>query len=219
MLAAVALLAISTQRKAYLAAEFVVVFFGLTLVYDLLARGTSPIPVLLVLGGASVAYLLRSSTFDRRSLWRAGEVRLRPILTLWAITAVAAIAVVVILFPDQLFAFPREQPLLWLAVMVFYPLLSVYPQELVFRAFLFERYGPAFGNWTVAASAAAFGFVHIIFGSWVSVVLSAAGGWIFATRYRRTRSLLAASVEHALYGMLVFSVGLGQFFFHGAVQT
>lgn len=140
----------------------------------------------------------------------------RPILTLWALSAVAAIAVVAVLFPDQLFAFPREQPLLWLAVMAFYPLLSVYPQELVFRAFLFERYGPAFGTWTVAASAAAFGFVHIVFGSWVSVVLSAAGGWIFATRYQRTRSLLTASIEHALYGMLVFTVGLGQYFFHGA---
>ncbi|MFS8101888.1 CPBP family intramembrane metalloprotease [Lentzea alba] len=214
-----ALLAIDAKRKAWLAAEFVVIFFGLTLVYDLLARGTSPIPVLLVLGSASVAYLLRSPTFDRKSLWRAGNIPLRPILTLWAITAVAAIAIVAVLFPDQLFAFPRQQPLLWLAVMVFYPLLSVYPQELVFRAFLFERYGPAFGNWTAAASAAAFGFVHIIFGSWVSVVLSAAGGWIFANRYRRTRSLLAASIEHALYGMLVFTVGLGQFFFHGAAQT
>lgn len=213
-----ALLAIDAKRKAYLAAEYVLVFFGLTLVYDLLARGTSPIPVLLVLGGASVAYLLRSRTFDRRSLWRPEAVRgrLRSILTLWALTAVAAVVAVTFLFPGQLFALPKEQPLLWLAVMVFYPLLSVYPQELVFRAFLFERYAPAFGNWTVAASAAAFGFVHIVFGSWVSVVLSAAGGWIFATRYHRTRSLLAASIEHALYGILVFTVGLGQFFFHGA---
>ncbi|ANZ34888.1 CAAX protease [Lentzea guizhouensis] len=216
-----AVVALSTQRKVVLAAEFVLVFFGLTLVYDLLARGTSPIPVLLVLGAASVWYLLRTPAFDRRSLWRAEAVRgqLRPVLTLWAVTAVVAVVVVAVVLPDQLFALPRQQPLLWLAVMVFYPLFSVYPQELVFRAFLFERYGPAFGSWTVAASAVAFGFVHIIFGSWVSVVLSAAGGWIFATRYRRTQSLLVASIEHALYGMLVFSVGLGQFFFHGAVQT
>ncbi len=213
--------ALGTKRKVVLATEYVLVFFGLTLVYDLLARGTSPIPVLLVLGGASVWYLLRDPAFDRRSLWRAEAVRgqLRSILTLWGLTAVVAVAVVAVLLPDQLFALPSEQPLLWLAVMVFYPLFSVYPQELVFRAFLFERYGPAFGGWTVAASAVAFGFVHIIFGSWVSVVLSAAGGWIFATRYRRTRSLLVASIEHALYGMLVFTVGLGQFFFHGAVQA
>ncbi|WP_394621609.1 CPBP family intramembrane glutamic endopeptidase [Lentzea sp. JNUCC 0626] len=207
---------ITSRRRAVLMAEYVAVFFGLALLYFLLARGTSPIPVLLVLGGASVWYLLRSETFDRKSLWRREAVRWRPILALWALSAVAAIAVVAVLFPAQLFAFPREQPLLWLAVMVFYPLLSVYPQELVFRAFLFDRYSAAFGTWTVAASAAAFGFVHIVFGSWVSVVLSAAGGWLFATRYQRTRSLLAASIEHALYGMLVFTVGLGQYFFHGA---
>ncbi len=42
------------------------------------------------------------------------------------------------------------------------------------------------------------------------------GGWIFASRYRRTRSLFTVSVEHALYGMLVFTVGLGQYFYHGA---
>ncbi|KOV79038.1 CAAX protease [Nocardia sp. NRRL S-836] len=214
-------MAIGAKRKIYLAAEFAVVFFGLTFVYDLLARGTNPIPVLLVLGAASAWYLLRTRSFDRRSLWRADALRgqLRSILTLWAVTAVVAVAVVAALLPDQLFAWPSRQPLLWLAVMVFYPLFSVYPQELVFRAFLFERYGPAFGGWTVAASAVAFGFVHIVFGSWVSVVLSAAGGWLFAVRYRRTRSLLVASVEHASYGVLVFTVGLGRFFFHGAVQT
>ncbi len=211
--------AITTKRKAWLTAEYVVVFFGLALLYNFLARGTNPIPVLLVLGGASVVYLLRSSTFDRRSLWRPEAVRLRPVLALWAVAAVAAVIAVIVLFPEELFVLPEEQPLLWLAIVVFYPLLSVYPQELVFRAFLFERYGQVFGTWTVAASATAFGFVHIVFGSWVSVVLSAAGGWIFATRYRRTRSLLAASVEHALYGILVFTVGLGQFFFHGAVQA
>lgn len=97
----VAVVAIGAKRKAYLAAEYVLVFFGLTLVYDLLARGSSPIPVLLVLGGASVTYLLRTSTFDRKSLWRASEVRgqLRSILTLWALTAVAAVIAVAALFP------------------------------------------------------------------------------------------------------------------------
>lgn len=41
---------------------------------------------------------------------------------------------------------------------------------------------------------------------------AAAFGWIFATRYRTSRSLLTVSVEHGL-------VGLGQYFFHGAVET
>jgi hypothetical protein len=49
-------------------------------------------------------------------------------------------------------------------------------------------------------------------------VLTLIGGWLFARRYQRTRSLLAASVEHALYGVLAFTVGLGALFHHGAVR-
>ncbi|MGW0179808.1 CPBP family intramembrane glutamic endopeptidase [Nocardia sp. NPDC003345] len=119
---------------------------------------------------------------------------------------------------DNLFDLPRRHPGLWCAVMVLYPVLSVYPQELIFRSFLFHRYAPVFGTGTglVAASSAAFGYVHIIFGSWVSVVLSTAGGWIFARRYQRTNSLFTASVEHSIYGILVFTVGLGTYFYHGS---
>ena len=42
------------------------------------------------------------------------------------------------------------------------------------------------------------------------------GGWLFARRYQRTRSLLTVSVEHALYGVLIFTIGLGDLFYHAA---
>ncbi|MEU7532173.1 type II CAAX endopeptidase family protein [Saccharothrix sp. NPDC042600] len=205
----------------YLAAEFVVVFFGLVTAYTLLWRGTSPIPVLLVLGAAVVWHLWRTG-FDRRSFWRPEALRgqWRPMLTLWTLTAAGCAAAVAVLTPDALLVLPREQPLLWAAVVVFYPLLSVYPQELLFRAFLFHRYEPVFGpTGTVAAGAVAFGFVHIAFGNWVAVALSAAGGAVFAARYRETRSLLVVSVEHALYGLLMFTIGLGRYFYHGGVTA
>ncbi|XVV01145.1 lysostaphin resistance A-like protein [Actinosynnema sp. CA-248983] len=207
--------------RLYLAGEFAVVFFGLVIAYTLLWRGTSPIPVLLVLGAAVVWHLLRTG-FDRRSFWRPEALRgqWRPMLTLWTLTAAGCAAAVAVLTPGALLVLPREQPLLWAAIVVLYPLFSVYPQELLFRAFLFHRYQPVFGaTGTVAASALAFGFVHIAFGNWIAVVLSAAGGWIFAARYRETRSLLVASVEHALYGLLMFTVGLGQYFYHGTVTA
>lgn len=213
----------ATLPRAYLAAEFVVVFFGLVAGYTLLFRGTSPIPVLVVLAAAALVYLLRSRSFDRRSLWRGGALpgSLRSMLLLWVVAAAGCAAAVALIEPDQLLVLPRTEPLLWLLIVVFYPLASVYPQELLFRAFVFHRYAPVFGDGTgiVAASAAAFGFVHIAFGNWVAVVLSAAGGWIFGARYRRTRSLGTVSVEHSLYGLLMFTVGLGQYFYHGAAQS
>jgi membrane protease YdiL (CAAX protease family) len=100
--------------------------------------------------------------------------------------------------------------------MVAYPAVSVYPQEVIYRAFVFHRYGPVFpGRWAIiAASAGAFALAHAPFGHWLSVVLSGAGGVIFAYTYQRTESLLAPAVEHALYGCFIFTVGLGTYFYY-----
>jgi uncharacterized protein len=106
---------------------------------------------------------------------------------------------------------------LWAIVMLLYPLLSVYPQELIFRAYFFHRYQALFGaGWTmIAASALAFGFVHIAFGNWISVVLSTIGGFLFALTYHQSGSLFLACLEHAFFGNFIFTIGLGQFFYHG----
>ncbi|WP_446222447.1 CPBP family intramembrane glutamic endopeptidase [Nocardia sp. IBHARD005] len=210
------------SRKAWLAVEFVALFFGLTGLSALFLRGVGPLPFLLAITVGIVIYLRRTG-FDHRSFWRADALRpaLPGILALWAVSAIALTAAVAVLRPDFLFDLPRERPLIWLLVLVFYPLVSVYPQELLFRAFLFHRYTPIFGDGhrMIAASATAFGFAHFIVGNWISVLLSAAAGVLFAIRYRRTRSLLTTSVDHALYGILVFTVGLGDFFYHGAAAS
>lgn len=38
------------------------------------------------------------------------------------------------------FAFARERSILWVAVLLLYPILSALPQELIFRVFFFHRY-------------------------------------------------------------------------------
>ena len=50
----------------------------------------------------------------------------------------------------------------------------------------------------------------------LAVALTLAGGWLFARCYQRTRSLFVVCVERAAYGLLIFTVGLGGFFHHGA---
>jgi membrane protease YdiL (CAAX protease family) len=119
--------------------------------------------------------------------------------------------------PSQFLDLPRHHPALWLAIMLLYPLLSVWPQEVIFRRFLFARYQAIFGNTgLVAASAIAFGFAHIIFLNWIAVAMTLAGGAIFAADYNRTRSLGLACLEHSLYGCLIFTIGLGRYFYTGA---
>jgi len=118
--------------------------------------------------------------------------------------------------PGEFLDLPRHHPLLWLAIMLLYPLLSAWPQEVIFRRFFFARYGSIFGTTgLVPASALAFGFAHIIFLNWVAVALTLAGGAIFAADYARYRRLGLACLEHSLYGCLIFTIGLGQYFYTG----
>jgi hypothetical protein len=37
---------------------------------------------------------------------------------------------------------------------------------------------------------------------------------MFLASYKRTGSLLFSSLEHALYGDFIFTIGWGQYFFH-----
>ena len=207
------------MRQRRLAAEYLLVFFGLVGGYLAVRPPGGPVPPLILAAGAALVYLRRQPGFDRRDLLRAAAVRpaLPGILLLWAAVSLVMVAGVAVFTPERLFDMPRQRTALWAAIVVLYPLLSVYPQELLFRAFLLHRYAGVAGAGRVAAaaSAAAFGFGHLLFGNVLAVVATLAGGWLFARRYQRTRSLLAVCVEHSLYGLTLFTVGLGDFFYHG----
>jgi hypothetical protein len=75
-----------------------------------------------------------------------------------------------------------------------YPLVSVFPQEFLYRAFFFDRCRLLFGEgWgMVAASAMAFGFVHVIFRNWLAVGLCVIGEFLFSVRYQTSGSFLPA---------------------------
>lgn len=128
-------------------------------------------------------------------------------------------------FPQAFLTFPQRAPDLWVRVMILYPAISVTTQELLFRVFYFHRYAPLFGANTSAAivtNALLFAFAHAILFAyrhtpfhWEAVAISFTGGLIFAYRFSRTRSFWAVALEHSLYGDLIFTIGLGMFFFTG----
>jgi hypothetical protein len=69
----------------------------------------------------------------------------------------------------------------------------------------------------VGVNAAVFALAHLMFWNWVAVGLCLAGGVIFALGYLGRGGFAQALVLHALAGAIVFTSGLGTFFYHGAV--
>jgi membrane protease YdiL (CAAX protease family) len=120
--------------------------------------------------------------------------------------------------PDWFLEFPTNRPETYKRIMVLYPLFSVAAQELVYRTFYFHRYGPVFGEqaWlAVVVNGILFGFAHIVVASEFAIVATALGGLILAARYAQTRSFWGVFVEHTIWGWLIFTIGLGRYFFTG----
>ncbi|HKV63207.1 MAG TPA: CPBP family intramembrane glutamic endopeptidase [Candidatus Acidoferrum sp.] len=177
-----------------------------------------PIPFLLVAAIWALVVLWRDATFERRRLISFARIQQE----LWRlllrdIPLLVLLGLAVQLFaPEMLFSLIRRTPAVWLAVIFFYPIFSVYPQEVLYRAFFFHRYKPLFGDGAgmIAVSAAVFGLAHIIFVNWVAIALTAIGGLLFGWTYRKSGSLALTCFEHAVFGDFIFTIGIGQFFYH-----
>ena len=116
---------------------------------------------------------------------------------------------------DVFFHLPRNNFWIWLAVIVSYPIWSAYTQEFIFRAFYFHRYKILFTNPVVMLliNAFCFAMAHIIFRNWVALIFTFIGSLIFSYTYLRNKSLNAAFLEHSLYGNILFTNGLGIYFY------
>ncbi len=206
-----------------LIAELLVFFVALPLAYRFAPVRIPALPVLWVITAYAWWQLARDTRFDRARMWNIGALpgRVGAILAIFAVVALVIWLGVRRFAPELEWSFVRNNPGFWAIVMVAYPVLSVYPQGIIYRAFFFERYDVFFpSRWTmIMASAAAFAFMHLIFRNWLAVGLTFAGGLLFAWRYAETGSLATSSFEHALYGCWLFTVGLGQYFYHGTIAN
>jgi uncharacterized protein len=202
--------------------EFLVLFAALPTLLYLGRFRPPPLPLLWVVTVYCLWVLWRNGKLDVVRLAPAGLLHQLPsILPLFLLFTVLVTGVVHRYATRDLFAFVRGHPKLWALLMVGYPLLSVYPQGIIFRAFFFARYRTLFPSlWLmIVMSALAFAYVHIVFRNWIAVSLTIAGGFIFALRYAHTGSLFISCFEHALYGCWLFTVGLGKWFVSDARLT
>jgi membrane protease YdiL (CAAX protease family) len=203
------------------ALECACLYVGLPAALALWLPGRPFLPLLWLAALAAAVALARDPAFraepPRGTRWSRRQWG--PMLLRFGAACAVLAALVLAWMPDAFLEFPRQRPRLWALVMVLYPVLSALPQGVLYRALFFHRYAGLFPSprARLLAGAAAFSLGHLLFLSPWTLALSFIGGLCFAHTYLRTRSLALSTVEHALYGCAVFSLGLGRLFYHGAV--
>ena len=134
--------------------------------------------------------------------------------TLIKLLIIAILTTLYIFFVDKenLLIVIRTKPLLWIIILFIYSLFSVYPQELIYRTFFFQRYQSLFKNEIlfILINAALFSLAHLFFRNTLVMILTFIGGILFALTFKKTKSTLFVSVEHAIYGCWLFTVGMGE---------
>lgn len=155
-------------------------------------------------------------------LWKWESVtreNMRIVLIRWAVCSILMLLFTWFYDPEKLFYIVKEKPLILPFLMVFYPIFSALPQEFIFCTFFFERYKRFFktDKIRIVASAIVFAYAHVLFINPVAPPISFIGGLIFASTFAKTRSLALVTIEHALYGIVLFTVGLGWYFWAGAL--
>lgn len=202
--------------RLFLVIEFVLLFFGIpTWIYldqDFIHPSIIILPVL----GFIFFLLRRSSDFEWKELfrWQVSRKVLYANAILTLLAALLMLAYVSFFDRENLFNLPRTNIWLYLGLCLFYPVFSAFGQEIIYRTFLSKRYSLLLpkGWQFVLASALTFSFMHIVYYNPVSLILTFMGGIYFAVNYRITRSVLFSSILHGIYGIMMFGVGLGQYF-------
>ena len=197
--------------------EWLLLFVGVPLLFYFELVAVPKIAVLLLIMALGLGLLWLDDSFKLSTL--AARPRLpgfrKKLIVRSVLVALAVFGLIMLLDSDQLFRFPIKNVLLWGVIMLLYPVFSAFPQEFLYRAFFFHRYKKLFPSdlWMTIASAGSFAFLHIVYDNPWALLLSFIGGILFAQTYRQTQSLYWVSLEHAIYGWIIFTLGMGHYFY------
>ncbi|QRM90729.1 CPBP family intramembrane metalloprotease [Lacinutrix sp. WUR7] len=135
-------------------------------------------------------------------------------MTLLKLLIIAIITIVFVWFTskESLFNVVINKPFLWLGILFLYSVFSVYPQELLYRTFYFQRYQKLFKSDVVLflVNAIVFSLAHLFFKNILVLIMTFLGGILFAITYNKSKSTLLVTIEHAIYGCWLFTVGMGE---------
>lgn len=181
---------------------------------------TQMFPALFAFTGLGLLLLVLTPQFHwRRLLDGARNWHWREFLGFTLICVLGFTAIIQLLRPEAAFMLVKERPELLGIIWLFYPLVSALPQELLFRVLFFRRYRAILprGGQANLLNAFIFSFAHLMYWSWVVAVITFIGSFVFSHAYRTRGSFLYAVLLHAIAGNLLFTVGMGAYFYSGNV--
>lgn len=211
------------KRRIFLLLEWFILFVALPLLlyFVRIQIAFLVVPLIILATFAPLAYLILDKDFSNKNFLRTENipVHLRNIFLTFVIPAALATLWTYLAFRNRFMFFPRENPVLWVIVLLLYPVLAAFPQEIIFRGFFFHRYGILFPHplLMILVNGFCFGWAHLLYGNWIAPILSLFGGFLFAYRYMRSHSLFIVGIEHGLWGDFLFTVGLGWYFYSGSI--
>lgn len=212
------------KKQIWLAIEFLLLFCCLPVLLYFIRMEISHkvIWIIWLVASGCLFVLIRDKKFNIRTLSKRAHLakHAREILLTFIFPAVVMAILTHHCIPDRFLSFPMERPMAWAGMLILYPLLAAYPQEIIFRGYFFHRYQPLFPNQIsmITVSSVCFGLAHLFYANWVAPLLSTAGGLLFAYRYLKSESILLAGMEHGLWGNFLFTVGIGWYFYSGVIQ-
>ncbi len=210
--------AVAVSRR-WLWAEFTLLFIVAPLVMAVALPPRMMFRALFAFTVVGLVLLHLTGGFDWRVLVRGwGRIDWRRVLALIAVVVLTGWAILAVTRPQAAFSLIRSRPEFMLLIWGLYPILSALPQELIFRVLFFHRYARLMPGRraAVALNAGVFSFAHLMYWSPIVAVLTFGGGVIFARAYLR-EGFPSAWVMHAVAGNALFAVGMGVYFYSGAV--
>ena len=192
--------------------EFILLFFVLPIGLAL------PLPITLKLTavGISILYVIvifiKKKNFSRMKLREPNIIYVFRVAFLAILLFVAGIFIVKMYQPELLFNPVKQQPLFWLTILFVYTFLSVLPQEIIYRKFFLERYYILFDGRRMLYlfNIICFSICHLFLHNVLVLILTAVGGCFFLYTYEKEKNIWWTSLEHALYGNIIFTLGIGE---------
>ncbi|GGF04476.1 MULTISPECIES: CPBP family glutamic-type intramembrane protease [Pseudoalteromonas] len=202
--------------------EFTLIFVSLPLLGFFLRAYLANwlIPALIILMTVCGMLLLSDPHFKRFRLTSLGQFSAvkRRLFSFFFLGALFSGMFYGIMNQENWFSLPRNSFNDWLMLLLLYPILSVMPQELIFRTYFFHRYKRIMPSKTVRiiVSASVFALAHIVYANVLAVLLAFLGGLLFSYTYAQSRSTFVCVIEHSLWGLWMFTLGLGDVLDAGA---